>query len=63
MPDINDVQEAMRKWHEAHTAMLDFYEEKNILESSNFPTWQALRAAEEQARIEADALIAEAHAA
>ena len=60
MPDINDVQAAMRLWHEAHTAVMDFYEANNILEPDKFEEWQALREVEDDVRRQADALIKQA---
>lgn len=60
MPDINDVQAAMRLWHEAHTTVMDFYEANNILEPGKFEEWLALRAVEDKVRQQADALIEQA---
>jgi len=60
MPDINDVQAAMRLWHEAHTAVMDFYEAHNVLEPGNYDEWLALRAMEDDVRRQADTLIEQA---
>ena len=60
MPDINDVQAAMRLWHEAHTAVMDFYETHNVLEPGKYDEWMALRAIEDDMRRHADTLIAQA---
>lgn len=60
MTDINDVQAAMRLWHEAHTAVMDFYEAHNVLEPDKHEEWMVLRRVEDQVRQQADALIAQA---
>ncbi|MBV7482732.1 hypothetical protein [Bordetella sp. BOR01] len=60
MPDINDVQAAMRLWHEAHTAVMDFYEANNVLEPDRFEEWTALRRVEDDMRQQADILIKQA---
>ncbi|MBO1110504.1 hypothetical protein [Bordetella petrii] len=60
MTDINDVQAAMRLWHEAHTAVMDFYEANNVLEPDKFSEWQALREVEDNMRGQADKLIGQA---
>jgi len=60
MTDINDVQAAMRLWHEAHTAVMDFYEANNVLEPDKFDEWITLRTVEDDMRRQADALIEQA---
>ena len=60
MTDINDVQAAMRLWHEAHTAVMDFYEANNVLEPDKFENWMALREVEDQMRRQADKLVRQA---
>src|SRR3546814_6296824 len=61
MTDINDVQAAMRLWHETHTAVMDFYEAHNVLEPDKFAEWTALRDVEDNMRGQADKLIGQAH--
>ena len=60
MTDINDVQAAMRLWHEAHTAVMDFYEAHNVLEPDKFDEWITLRTVEDDMRRQADTLIEQA---
>ncbi|HYG41444.1 MAG TPA: hypothetical protein VEA17_00840 [Bordetella sp.] len=60
MTDINDVQAAMRLWHEAHTAVMDFYEANNVLEPDKFDEWITLRTVEDDMRRQADTLIEQA---
>ncbi|OZI24146.1 hypothetical protein CAL18_09565 [Bordetella genomosp. 7] len=57
MTDINDVQAAMRLWHEAHTAVMDFYEAHNVLEPARYEEWMVLRRVEDDVRRQADILI------
>lgn len=60
MTDINDVQAAMRLWHEAHTAVMDFYEASNVFEPDKFAEWKALRDVEDKMRGQVDVLIEQA---
>ncbi|MCD0503439.1 hypothetical protein [Bordetella petrii] len=60
MTDINDVQAAMRLWHEAHTAVMDFYEANNVLEAGKYDEWRVLREVEDNVRRQADDLIRQA---
>lgn len=59
MSDITDIQLAMQKWHEAHSAVMDFFEENNILDDTKFAQWMELRDAEDAARDEVDFIIDE----
>lgn len=57
MTDINDVQAAMRLWHEAHTAVMDFYEANNVLETGKYEEWRLLRRVEDDVRRQAEELV------
>ncbi|MDX3908084.1 MAG: hypothetical protein QHC78_20545 [Pigmentiphaga sp.] len=51
--DINEVQEAMRVWEQAHAEMQIYFAEQDILKPACWERWTALVEAETLARNQA----------
>ena len=58
MTDINDLQEAMRKWGEAFAAQADYIRDNDIIDSECYGTWLELRAEQDRAQQKVDRLVA-----
>ncbi|ANN76747.1 hypothetical protein [Bordetella flabilis] len=57
MPEVGQLQTAIRRWHEAHCAVMDFFERNDILDPEQYKSWMKLRDAEDDARMNAEELI------
>jgi len=53
MPDMTQVQEAMRVWDEAHAQMQGYLKENDVLVPKNWERWNQLMEAENLARTQA----------
>lgn len=57
MTDIKDLQEAMRTWRMAFTAMSDYFENNDILDPLYLRNWTELEAAQDKAQAEVKRLV------
>jgi hypothetical protein len=59
MASIDELKAVMRRWHEAHCAVMDFFERNDVLDPDLYQAWMKLRDAEDDARMNAEERIEE----
>ncbi|ARP87180.1 hypothetical protein CAL13_13895 [Bordetella genomosp. 9] len=60
MSKEDELRMAMRRWHQAHSEVMDFYERNDIMDPTAYSVWIVLWEAENTARLKTEDLLAEA---